>query len=83
MSALSPNSVIEAVPGSGVDPWAVAEELWRRGWWVDRQGPPPSIHLTVNAIHGAVMDDFVAELRSAVEAVVGRAGSAGSYGTVG
>ena len=74
---------IEAVPGSGVDPWAVAEELWRRGWWVDRQGPPPSIHLTVNAIHGAVMDDFVAELRSAVEAVAGRSGSAGSYGTVG
>ncbi len=75
---------LEATPGSALDPWALAEELWRRGWWVDRQGPPPSIHLTVNAIHGRVLEEFLGDLCEAVGAVreVGRAGAAGAYGTV-
>jgi glutamate/tyrosine decarboxylase-like PLP-dependent enzyme len=75
---------LEAAPDSALDPWALAEELWRRGWWVDRQGPPPSIHLTVNAIHGRVLEEFLGDLCAAVGAVraVGRAGAAGAYGTV-
>jgi glutamate/tyrosine decarboxylase-like PLP-dependent enzyme len=75
---------LEAAPGSALDPWALAEELWRRGWWVDRQGPPPSIHLTVNAIHGRVLEDFLGDLCAAVGTVrgVGRAGAVGAYGTV-
>lgn len=31
--------------------FAVADELWRLGWYVDRQSPPDSLHCTVNAIH--------------------------------
>jgi hypothetical protein len=81
---------LEAAPGSALDPWALAEELWRRGWWVDRQGPPPSIHLTVNAIHGRVLEEFLGDLCAAVGAVsgvgavrgVGRTGAAGAYETV-
>jgi hypothetical protein len=57
---------LEAAPDSALDPWALAEELWRRGWWVDRQGPPPSIHLTVNAIHGRVLEEFLGDLCAAV-----------------
>jgi hypothetical protein len=75
---------LEAAPGSALDPWALAEQLWRRGWWVDRQGPPSSIHLTVNAIHGRVLEEFLGDLCVAMATVraAGRAGAAGVYGTV-
>jgi hypothetical protein len=51
---------------------------------VDRQGPPPSIHLTVNAIHGRVLEEFLGDLCAAVGMVctTGRTGAAGAYGTV-
>ena len=31
--------------------FAVADALWQRGWYVDRQSPPASLHMTVNAVH--------------------------------
>lgn len=67
-----------------LDVFAVAEELWRRGWYVDRQGPPDSLHCTVNAVHDGVIDEFAAALSVALEAVrgAGARGSAGAYGTV-
>jgi glutamate/tyrosine decarboxylase-like PLP-dependent enzyme len=67
-----------------LDVWAVADELWRRGWYVDRQGPPPSIHLTVNAVHEGRVEELVADLREAVAGVRAAhgAGDAGAYGTV-
>ena len=39
-----------------LDIYAVADALRRRGWYLDRQEPPPSLHATVNAVHAAVMD---------------------------
>jgi glutamate/tyrosine decarboxylase-like PLP-dependent enzyme len=67
-----------------VDAFAVADALWKRGWYVDRQGPPPSLHCTVNAIHAPVIDEFVRDLHAAIAEV--RAGAArgekGAYGTV-
>jgi sphinganine-1-phosphate aldolase len=67
-----------------LDVFAVADELWRRGWYVDKQGPPPSLHCTVNAVHERTLDDFVAALGSSIETVreANAAGSAGSYGTL-
>ena len=37
-----------------LDVYALADALWRRGWYLDRQGPPASLHCTVNAVHGTV-----------------------------
>jgi sphinganine-1-phosphate aldolase len=73
-----------AAEGSGLDVFAVADALWRRGWYVDRQGPPPSIHCTVNAIHEHLIDEFVADLRACIaEALAASAsGDQGAYGTV-
>ena len=45
--------------------FAIGDGLLRRGWYLDRQGPPPSLHATVNAVHAAVMDQFVVDLREA------------------
>ena len=73
-----------AAEGSGLDVFAVADALWRRGWYVDRQGPPPSIHCTVNAIHEHLIDEFVTHLRACIaEALAASAsGEQGAYGTV-
>lgn len=62
---------------------AVADALWRRGWYVDRQGPPPSLHCTVNAVHEGRIGDFAAALRESVEEALGAGdGNRIAYGTV-
>jgi hypothetical protein len=75
---------IRATDPSHLDVFAVADTLWSRGWYVDKQGPPPAIHVTVNAVHEGKIAAFVADLRECVAEVVaaGSAGSAGAYGTV-
>ena len=66
------------------DIYAVADLLAQRGWYVDKQSPPASLHCTVNAVHGAVIDDFLIDLRWAVDEVVTHdsRGERGSYGTI-
>jgi glutamate/tyrosine decarboxylase-like PLP-dependent enzyme len=49
-----------------VDLYAVADQLQERGWAVDRQQRPPSIHCTVNAANLPVVDKYLADLRDAV-----------------
>lgn len=69
-----------------IDIYAVADRLWADGgWYCDRQTPPDSLHCTVNAVHLNVADEFVAAVKSAVEAqrADGRAGDrTRAYGTV-
>ncbi|MEP7115545.1 MAG: aminotransferase class V-fold PLP-dependent enzyme, partial [Ilumatobacteraceae bacterium] len=67
-----------------LDIFAVAEALWRRGWYVDRQGPPPSLHCTVSAVHDGKIDSFVADLRASIDEVLhaSKRGVQGAYGTI-
>jgi glutamate/tyrosine decarboxylase-like PLP-dependent enzyme len=71
-----------------LDVFAVADELWRRGWYVDRQQPPDSLHCTVNAVHDGLISEFVAQLHAAIDTVmenmidVTAVGNVGSYGTL-
>jgi sphinganine-1-phosphate aldolase len=69
---------------STLDVFAVADALWRRGWYVDRQGPPPSLHFTVNAIHDGKIETFVDDLHASITEVKDAAatGAQGAYGTV-
>jgi len=66
------------------DIYAVADLLAQRGWYVDKQSPPASLHCTVNAVHGAVIEDFLIDLRWAVDEVLinDSRGERGSYGTI-
>jgi glutamate/tyrosine decarboxylase-like PLP-dependent enzyme len=66
-----------------LDVFAIGDGLLQRGWYLDRQGPPPSLHATVNAVHATVMDQFVADLRdAAAEAREQQAtGDARAYGS--
>lgn len=67
-----------------LDVFSVADSLWQRGWYVDRQGPPPSLHLTVSAVHSDRIDEFVSDLRAAVATALATnaTGAAGAYGTL-
>jgi sphinganine-1-phosphate aldolase len=67
-----------------LDVFAVADALWRRGWYVDRQGPPASLHCTVSAVHDGKIPAFLSDLRDAVDEVTAAAarGDRGAYGTV-
>jgi sphinganine-1-phosphate aldolase len=83
----APDATIVAFGAAGagnLDVFALADELWRRGWYVDRQQPPDSLHCTVNAVHDGLIPEFVAELYDAIDGrdESGSAGTVGSYGTL-
>jgi len=73
-----------ALDETQLDVFAVADALWRRGWYVDRQGPPPSLHCTVSVVHDGKIDAFVSDLRASLDDVGGgrEFGAHGAYGTV-
>lgn len=53
-----------------VDIYAVGDALEQRGWHMDRQIAPASLHVMVTSpAHGEVADDFLADLATAVEEV--------------
>ena len=64
--------------------YAVADEMWKRGWYIDRQEPPQSLHCTVNAVHESVIDEMLADLDACILSVLdtGRSGDVGAYGTL-
>ncbi len=53
----------------GVDVYAVADQLQAKGWAVDRQQSPPSVHCSCNAANLPVVDDYLADLAAAVDHV--------------
>jgi glutamate/tyrosine decarboxylase-like PLP-dependent enzyme len=52
-----------------VDIHAVADVLRERGWFVGRSREPPALHLALNAVHAPVIDEYLADLRAAVQQV--------------
>lgn len=79
------DATIVAFGAVGIDLYAIADRLEARGWTVDRQHRPASIHLTVTANHAAIVDDYLADLASAVDDVrrdpsLARTGTAPMYG---
>jgi glutamate/tyrosine decarboxylase-like PLP-dependent enzyme len=60
---------ITAADGSAVDVFAVMDALAARGWQLDRQGPPDSLHATVSAGTAPAVDEFLADLRATVDEV--------------
>lgn len=69
---------------SALNVFAVADELSKRGWYIDRQTPPDSLHCTVNAIHHDKIDWFTKDLHESVAFALAQqsSGSVGNYGTV-
>jgi sphinganine-1-phosphate aldolase len=69
-----PEATLVAFTIDDADPFAVGEALWQRGWYVDQQKPPPSLHCTVSAAHASRIDPFLGALGEALDEV--RAASA-------
>jgi len=64
--------------------FAIADELRARGWYVDRQTPPDSLHCTVSAVHRHTMDAFIVDLDVCIKTVMSArlSGDVGAYGNL-
>jgi sphinganine-1-phosphate aldolase len=54
-----------------VDAFQLGDELSARGWHLDRQAPPDSLHASCAPVHdtGTVLDEFLTDLRDALRAI--------------
>jgi sphinganine-1-phosphate aldolase len=57
---------ILALGSDRLDVYQIGDELALRGWHLDRQQSPPSLHLTVTHAHAQVVDEFLFDLAEAV-----------------
>jgi sphinganine-1-phosphate aldolase len=80
---------IGSVDEERVPIFGVADALATRGWYVDRQQPPSSLHLTINAIHAPLLKEFASDLQQCVAQVRelsstrgATTSGPGTYGTV-
>ncbi len=64
-----PDMSVLAIASDDLDIYLVADEMSVRGWQLDRQQLPPSLHLTLHYGHRDVVDDFLRDLAASVEAV--------------
>jgi sphinganine-1-phosphate aldolase len=71
-----------AVDENRHDVFALADLLTERGWYMDRQSPPRSLHLTVHAGHETTYRGFLHDLDECIRALDDTRGSDGSYATV-
>jgi glutamate/tyrosine decarboxylase-like PLP-dependent enzyme len=53
------------------DVFALDDALRERGWFLDRQHPPDSLHATVSAGNAVTFDEFLADLQACSDAVLG------------
>lgn len=56
---------VMAIGSRGLNVYEVGDELSARGWYLDRQQFPPSLHLTVNHAHSVSADQFLEDLNAA------------------
>jgi glutamate/tyrosine decarboxylase-like PLP-dependent enzyme len=64
-----PEMSVFAIASDSLDVYELADELSLRGWHLDRQHYPPSLHVTVNYVHAAVAQEFLSDLAAAAETV--------------
>lgn len=69
-----PHMSVLALGSSRLDIYAVGDELSARGWHIDRQQRPASLHLTVQRGHVGRTDAFLADLREAATAAAAGTG---------
>ena len=68
-----------------VDIYAIADQMDKLGWSLDRHQRPPALHATITSNHAAYLDKFFEDLKQSVEFVkanpeLGSEGKAAMYG---
>ncbi len=61
-----PAMSVLAIGSDRLNVYEIGDELAARGWYMDRQQAPPSLHLTVTHAHARVIDQFLVDLGHAV-----------------
>ena len=61
-----PAMSVLAIGSERLNIYEIGDELTLRGWHMDRQQNPPSLHLTVTHAHALVADQFLRDLERAV-----------------
>ena len=79
-----PEATLLAFTVDDADAFAVGDALAQRGWVLDQQQPPPSLHCTVNAVHGPIIPELLADLKTALTDVRRSAATAAqrAYGSL-
>lgn len=63
----TPHATILAIGAhSPIDIYRIGDGLAQRGWFLDRQQNPASLHLTITAGHTRVVEDFIQDLQAVV-----------------
>jgi glutamate/tyrosine decarboxylase-like PLP-dependent enzyme len=63
----APVASVFAFTSDSGDPFAIADQMEERGWGVDRQRDPDAMHVMISPRHADVVDEFLADLRSAAD----------------
>jgi glutamate/tyrosine decarboxylase-like PLP-dependent enzyme len=63
----NPEMSVLALASDQHDIYEIGDEMTLRGWYMDRQQFPPSLHITLNYAHKGVIDDFLDDLASAAK----------------
>lgn len=61
-----PHMSVMCIGSDTLDIYEVGDQMQARGWHLDRQQSPPSLHLTINHAHIQSADQFIEDLRDAV-----------------
>ncbi len=90
MSCIAIGADAAAAPGptgQGVDLYVLGDRMQEKGWRMDRQQTPPSLHLTLSPAHEALADQIVSDLRACTKDVLDSGaqaeGAAAMYGMLG
>jgi len=80
-----PDMSVFAFASDKLDIFALGDAMDRRGWHLDRQQFPSSLHMMVTATHEKVPDPFISDLKESVGEVIANPkasseGSAAMYG---
>lgn len=62
-----PTMSILAIGADTLNVYEVGDEMSLRGWHLDRQQFPPSLHLTVTHAHAQIVEQFLDDLRQSVK----------------
>jgi sphinganine-1-phosphate aldolase len=65
----NPDMSLMAIASDRLNIYEVGDEMTLRGWHLDRQQFPPTLHLTVTPAHTASADDFLRDLAESVAKV--------------
>jgi glutamate/tyrosine decarboxylase-like PLP-dependent enzyme len=60
-----PDATVFAIASERINVYDLRILLKQRGWHVEAQQLPPSLHFTISPIHAEIVDEFLADLRAA------------------